>query len=360
MKKVILFCFSMIAMWMVLISPLGAEKIGTLKDIFKPQMIKVFQNDLLVVEKHNFFIYSLNDLILKKKAGKLGEGPGEYQPDPARTIVISVFPDYIIGESRHKLIYFDRNGEYIKEKRKLPTIIQTLPIGKNFAALHILYGKDNKNYFAVTIYDNDMKEIKTVYQQKFFSFEDNVYVIPDSLNYCIVGDKLYVDQSPDGFLIGVYDSTGNKVKEIRHPFKPLPVTSADREKAFNAYLDIPVFQRISQSQGRNAAIAEAKKSNLVYPDTFPPIQYMMTDNQKLYVKTYHRKNNQEEYLVMNLDGTGRRSFYLPAVRDVDFFVQLQGDKKYYTIHNNTFYYLELVEVDDEEVWEIHKELIPRG
>jgi hypothetical protein len=357
MKKGMIYPQVGILIFLLLGQVVWAEKIGTLKEVFKPQMIKVFQNDLFVVEKHNYFIYALNGLQLKKKVGKLGEGPGEFQPDPARTIVITAFPEYIIGESRHKIVYFSRTGEYIKELRKLPEIIQTLPLGKNYAALHILYGQDGKNYFVVSIYSPEMKELKTIYKQKFFTFENSVFVMPDSLNYCVAGDKLFVDQSPDGFVIGVYDSEGNKLKEIRQNYKPIPVTTAQKEAAFNAYLDIPFFQRLIKEQGRAAAVTEAKKANLIYPDDYPPIQYMMVDNQKLYVKTYNKKNNKEEYLVMDLDGKGLKSFYLPEVRDVDFLVQMQGDKKYYTIHNNKFYYLKLTDVDDEEVWEVHMEPI---
>lgn len=334
---------------------LKAEKKGSLTEVLKPQMIKVYGHQLFVVEKHNYFIYSLKDLRLIKKVGKLGEGPGEFKPDPSRTILLSVFPDYIMGESRNKIIWFSRLGEYIKELRKSPGIIQTLPIGKNLAVLRILYGKKGKNFFAVSIYDTAMNEIKMIYKQPFFTYEDKVFIMPDGLFFSIIGDKLYVDQSPDGFLIGVYDENGNKVKEIRKEFTPLPVSAAHRETAFNDFLEIPSVRRMIKEQGRAAAIKFAKQQKLTYPEFFPAIRYMLADQGKLYIKTHAQKQGKEQYLEMDTNGKLLDTYYLPKTKRVEFLVRLQGDKKFYTIHNGIFYYLKSIEDDEDEIWELHME-----
>lgn len=336
---------------------LYAEKKGVLRELLKPQMIKVYGDQLFVVEKHNFFIYSLKDLHLVKKVGKLGEGPGEFKPDRSRTILISAFQDYILGESRNKIIWFSRAGKYIKELRKSPGIIQTLAVGKNFAVLRILYGKNGKNFFAVSIYDAQMKEIKMIYKQPFFTYEDKVYIIPDGLFFTIIEDKIYVDQSPEGFLIGVYDEMGEKVKEIRKEFTPVPVNAAHREEAFNDFLEIPSVQRMIKEQGRAAAINFAKQQKLTYPEFFPAIRYMLADQGKLYIKTYVEKQNKEQYLLMDTNGKLLKTYYLPKTKKVEFLVRMQGDKKYYTIHDNVFYYLKNVEKDEDEIWELHSETL---
>jgi hypothetical protein len=334
-----------------------AEKIGTLQDIFKPQMIKAYGSELFIVEKHNFYVFDASTLTLKKKVGKLGEGPGEFKPDPSRTISISVHKDFIIGESRNKIIHFNRKGEFVKEMRKSPGIIQTMPVGNNFAVLRILYGPGGKNYFAVSIYNPEMQEIKMLYKQRFFTYENKIYVMPDGLYYSIIDDKVYVDQSPDGFLIGVYDSKGNKIKEIKKEFTKIAVKNKDMESAFNHFLEIPSVQRTVKERGRAAAIAMIKKQDVTYADYFPPIKYMVADRNRLYIRTHHRKEGKDQYLEMNTDGNVLNTHYLPLVREVDFLVNMQGDKKFYTIHNGAFFYLKLVDQDDEEVWEVHKELL---
>jgi hypothetical protein len=352
MKKItLLFLFVLISV------SLFAGKVGTLQGIFKPQMIKAFGDELFIVEKHSYYIFSAKDLSLKKKVGRLGEGPGEFKPDPSRPILISINRDFIIGESRNKVIHFNRAGKFVKEFRKSPGIIQTLPVGKNLAVLRILYGPGGQNYFAVSIYNQDMKEIKMLYKQKFFTYENKVFVLPDGLHYSVIGEKVYVEQSPDGFVIGVYDSLGNKIKEIKKDYLKKPVTKKDKEDAFNSLLDIPSMQRVIKERGRAAAIAMTNKQDVTYPDHFPAIKYMVADKNRLYIRTHHRKESKDQYLEMDTDGKILNTFYLPTVRDVDFLVKLQGDKKYYTIHNGTFYYLKLVDQDDEEAWEVHVEYL---
>ena len=99
-----------------------------------------------------------------------------------------------------------------------------------------------------------------------------------------------------------------------------------------------------------------KTIHLVYPDHFPAIRDVISDpiQKKLYVKTYKKKDEKEEYMVMDLKGKILKTIFLPEVRPEPFFEQLQGDKKYYTIHNGTFYYLEMkLNDEDEEEWEVH-------
>ncbi|MCK5059233.1 MAG: hypothetical protein KAT34_21470 [Candidatus Aminicenantes bacterium] len=44
-------------------------------------------------------------------------------------------------------------------------------------------------------------------------------------------------------------------------------------------------------------------------------------------------------------------------KKVDSIVQMQGDKKYYIIHNGTFYYLKLIEHEDDGDWQVFVEKI---
>jgi hypothetical protein len=353
MKKKPVFVFMMLMFIVSMGNRVFPARLGFLEGVLKPQMIKVSGSELFVVEGHNVFIYSLPELKLKKKLGKQGEGPGEFKLDPSRTAVINVFPGYILAESRHKVIWFSREGNFIKEKRKKPGIIQTMPIGKNFAVLKILYGPRGHNYFSINLYDSQFTEIKELYKQYFFTFEDKLFIMPDSLNYCICDNKIFIEESPDGFVIEVFDSEGKKLKRIQKPFEKIKVTAGDKEAAFNAFLQIPSVVRQIKQLGKQEMINRLKSQNLVYPDTFPAIQYMLADNKKLYTKTYRKKNNKEEYLIMDLTGNILKKVYLPAVKKVDFLVQMQGDKKYYHIHNDKYYYLQMMESEEDEGWEVH-------
>ena len=60
---------------------------------------------------------------------------------------------------------------------------------------------------------------------------------------------------------------------------------------------------------------------------------------------------------MDTKGNILKEVYLPIAKKVDFLVQMQGDKKYYNIHNDKFYYLKLVEKGDDEDWQVFVEKI---
>lgn len=355
MKKTILI----VMLVLTIVSMSFPEKIGTLTGIFKPQMIKVFDNDLIAVEGHKIFIFSLDDLRIKKIIAKKGEGPGEFNPDPARTIIITVFPQTIIGESRNKVIWFSRDGKFVREIRKTPGILQTLPIGNNLFIHKILYGPGGKNFFTVNIYDTDFKEIKELFRQKFFTYEQKVFVMPDPLNYCLCDNKIFVERSPEGFVIDVYDFEGNRLYRIEKPYEKIPVLESHKKEAYNDYLQIPAFRRMIRERGKSYFNNFLKTLSLDYPDFFPAIQDILADpkSKKLYVKTYYKKDNKEEYLEMDLKGNILKKRYLPQARKVDFLVQMQGDKKYYTIHNNAFYYLKYIEGEEDEDWEVHVEYL---
>lgn len=343
-----------ILLLLLLLVPVFGERIGTIEEVMKPQMIKVQDDELFVVEGHQIFIYSLPRLTLKKRIGKDGEGPGEFKLDPARTIIFTVHPDFILAESRNKIVYFDRRGDFLREKRKTPGILQTIPLGKNYALLGIVYEPEGRNYFTVSIMDPEFNAIKEIYRQKFFSFKGKTHVIPDGLNLCVVDDKLYVEESPDGFVIEVYDSSGKKLKRIEKEFSKIPVTTGDKQIAFEDLLKIPALRRAIHQQGRNQVINDLKP-NLVYPEFFPPIRYLTAARERLYVKTAVRKNGRDEFLVLDLNGRELNRLYFPAAKKVDFLVQMQGDKNYFTIHDDKYYYLKYVETEDDESWEVHVE-----
>lgn len=354
MKKIT--CFAV--MLAVLFGFVHGKKLGKLQNVFKPQMIKAYGNELFVVEGHKIHVFTIDDFKFKKTIGKQGEGPGEFKLDPSRTLVINVFKDRIIGESRYKVVYMTRSGEFLEEFRKINTVVQILPFGDFFVYYKILYGPKGKNYFALWLHDSEGKEIRELYRQKFFTFENTTFVMPDAINFCIFKDKLFWEESPDGFRIAGIDLQGKNLPVIEKPFKKIKVTEADREKNLGLFLKIPSVVRMVREKGEQFLKDYMKTVHMEYPDHFPPIRDVIADpvKNRLYVKTYLEKNNKEQYMVMDLTGKVQKTIFLPGVQPEPFLEQLQGDKKYYTIHNGTFYYLKMtLNEDEEEEWEVHAE-----
>ena len=331
-----------------------AERIGLLEGVLKPQMIEVDGDELFVAEGQYIFVYSLPELKMKFRIGKDGEGPGEFKLDPARTIIFSVHSKFILAESRNKIVYFDRSGRFIKEKRKRPGILQVLPLGGNFAVLRIHYGQEGESYFVASVMDAEFNEIRAVYRQKFFNFKGKIHAIPDGLNLCVSGDRLYVEESPDGFVIEVFDPLGKRISRMDRKHAPEIVTAAHREKGLADLMKIPALLRAAREQGRTKVLNDLKP-NLVYPDHLPAIAYMMVGAKGIDIKTPLRNAGKAEFLHLDWDGTRIGTQYLPEAKTVDFLVRMQGDKNYFTIHDDKYYYLKFRESEDDEAWEVHAE-----
>jgi hypothetical protein len=197
----------------VMVIPVFGVKIGTLpEEVLKPELIRVQGNELLVVEGPTIFIFSLDDLKLKRKFGKEGEGPGEFKKVPNFSNNIIVHPSSILVESLDKISYFSREGELIKEKRKYPGSLKVMPVGENFAVTGFLQGKEGKLIAVLSIFNSEMEKKQELYQQKFSQQGiSEADLIPDSLNFWVYDNKIFVEESPNGFFIEVFDKEG-KIK----------------------------------------------------------------------------------------------------------------------------------------------------
>jgi|GEM_PF-343331 len=339
---------------------LPAERIGILTGVFKPGMMKVCGDELLVVEGHRILIYSLDELRLKRVIGKQGEGPGETRLDPSRTLIIAVTPHHILAESRYKMVVFSRQGSFIRELRKQNfSTLQILPVGKNYLVYHYQSVEPDRNrtFFMLTITDHNFKPIRELHRQKFFSFEDQVHIVPDGINYRIHQDRIYVEKSNQGFVIDIYDFQGRPVKHIEENHPGFPLTRRDRDNAYRDYLQIPSLQRYRKEQGEAALKALLDRTRFVYPENWPPILDIQVESGKIYVFTPQRKEEQIRILILDLEGRHLGESWVSRPCKVDFLVQMQGDKKYCDIHKGRYYHMKLVPRENDEEWELHAQNI---
>lgn len=359
MAKSLLLLFGLLSL-AIGSSPLSATEIGPLEGVLKPNMIKVYGDELFVVEGHKIYIYTLKDLQLKTILGRQGDGPGEYKLDPSRPLIITIDDNQIIAESRFKVVFFSRSGRYIREIKKTNfSTLQILPIGPNYLIYKYVFTNPDKNqaYFSLAIHDKDMKEIRELHRQPFFAFEDKVYVMPDNINFRIHRNSIYVEKSTEGFIIDVYDFSGQPLRTIKRAFPPLPVSSSQKEAAFADYLSIPSLARLKNEQGDAALKSYLNGLNFIYPDEHPPIMDIVVEGESIYVKTSEQMEGQDKWLILDLEGKLKKEISLPIAKKADFIVRIQGDKKYYQIHNGRYYDLRLKSLEDDEEWVLHAQNI---
>lgn len=344
MKRILLSALMVIVVAVGLLFP---GKIGTLPGILNPEMVVVSGDKVFAVQGAEIFTYSLKDLSLTGKFGKKGEGPGEVKVVPVFSNNILVYPDYIFMESMDKLVYFSRDGKFIKEKRCFPLTINLVPVGNNFVGKAAVQDENRKSYGAVTLFNSNVEKIKELYRQEYAQQGANINLIPDSLNIWAADDKLFIDKSPEGFVIDVYDREGKKLYRIQNKYEKIKVTGEHKKNIIETFKQ----ERLVKIRGW-----ENVRQSLTfhYPDYFPAIQDFLIADKKIYVRTFKKKadTKEEEYVVMDLKGSILKTLYLPQIKKSEQFVRMIGmDPKFYSITKNKFYYL--VENEDEEEWELH-------
>jgi hypothetical protein len=326
------------------------EKISVLTEILKPEGIEVADGRLYVVQGPEFFVYNLNNSTLIKEFGKAGEGPGELSTVLNFPNSLRVLDDKIIAEGFNKIIIFSKDFNFLKEFRKKEMLIHKItPIKENFLAVRMSAGK-NKIIFTLLLLDPDMNTIKELHKQESFDRQKELIMVRDTIHFEVYNDKIYVEESDKGFFIEIFDSSGNRLYEIKKNFDAPKVTENDKKAIFN---NLKMDNLIAVVARREGGWDEfAKKGTFTYPAAFPHIQDIKIVNDKIYVSTFEHKDNKEKCMIMDLKGNIIGSSYLPVTGESSFLARSMGkDNRFYGISNNKFYYLK--ENEDEEVWELH-------
>jgi hypothetical protein len=345
---------------LLMVSFVFTAQLGTLEEVLVPEMIQVSGDELYVLEGATIYVYSLKDLTLLRKFGKKGEGPGELKIMAAFQNSFTVFPGYVFVQGFDKVIFFTKQGKLIREQR-FNMITKILPLKEKFVIKTFPFEEKNgKTYWAIKLCDSEIKEIKELYRQEFpiqFQKAENaIPMIPDALNFRVYDDKIFIEESPEGFLIEVFDINGKKLYQIEKKHEKMKVPEEYKKIVENhlkqdflhkkVNLFVPFHIMESGWQGFR------KWATLIYPDYLTPVRDIFVDNNKIYVQTFHRQDNKQEYITMDLKGNMIKKVYLPVVRPSTFASEMVGlGLKFYSIDKDRFVYL--VENEEEEEWEVH-------
>lgn len=334
--------------------PAGPENSRTLEGLKKPDNIAVDGNELYVIEGATIFVYSIDDLRLLRKFGKEGNGKGELNIPDEGANTIRLFPGYLLAESHGKLIFFARDGRVIKEKRKSWKALQITPVGKHFVSKKYFHDTDaNIQYMTIMLYNGDLEEIREIYREKWFqqyttgdrkNFQ--IELFSDYLNFEVYDNKIFVEKSPKGFLIDVYDSEGKPLYSMEKEYKKDRVTDADKIAAFDRLKRDNKSALMIEMLGGWEAVT--KMMRVVYPEFKPPIWDFEIDNGKLYIQTFRQKDGKDEFIVMDLEGNTPGSVYLPVFMRPGVEENMYG-VRYQTFSGDKFYYLK----QNKDTWELH-------
>ncbi|MCP5105429.1 MAG: hypothetical protein GY950_18720 [bacterium] len=329
------------------------QKGGVLTELNRPGMMLVSNDELYVIEDATIFVYSIDDCRLKRKFGKMGEGPGELKVQPNWLNGITVSSDTVYAESVDKIVEFSKDGNVKKERKKPVESAKFTPVGINFVGKKIKRDLINRVVLVtIVLYNPDMEEIKELYRQKFpqqpaqrgFKIE----LFSDLLGFQVADDKIFIEESPKGFVIEDFSSTGQKLYQIEKKYEKINVTIAKKNAALEEVKQDPTIKRRLKQFGSWENLT--KVMQFTFPGYMPPIRQIDISGKKIYVQTYKVVDNKVEYIVMDLKGKILGKLYLPELPNPGLKGQVLG-VKLYTIKNNKLYYLK--EDPDEEHWALH-------
>jgi hypothetical protein len=333
-----------------------SAKIGSLTEVFKPDNITISNDKLFIVEGATISVYSLKDLSLKSKFGRKGEGPGELKILPGMYLNrVTVCPEFILVESIDKISFFSIQGKFLNElKKNSMQMMKTTPVGKNFVTEKLMQGKDGTTLITgVLLLNSELKEIKQLYSQKYIQQgrppSISMQMVMDFANFRVFNDQIFIERSPQGFFIDVFDSEGNKLRQITMDYKQVKVTDKDKVEIMNKFQEEPTIKMQSKSMGGWNTFK--KIFNFVFSEFYPPIQDFEVTGNKIFIKTFNVNGEKEEILVTDLNGKFLKKLFLPKYEYTTLLSKRMAAIMQ-VIHQNKCYYL--LENEDNEEWELHR------
>jgi hypothetical protein len=272
------------------IAEVGVTDLGSY-DVDSKGNIYIFQG-----RENNFnVVYKFNEIgNFVKAIGKRGQGPGEIQI-PKLLSITGEDQILIQDQNTRKLYIFDRDGVLMKETRILSKdVIGNFSFSPLENGNYLKYGEyfdpesqHRQNILELTdSHFGTIRELDRCDHGKVVAFAQQKKVFTPRVFIHQVSDGLvYVGHEKRGYEILVYDLDGNLLKKIRKDYKPADVPEGFKESW---------LANIGRYENR-----------LIFPDKMPPFHYFFLDNEgRLYVKTYEKGTNKDEYMhdIFNSDG----------------------------------------------------------
>ena len=268
--------------------------------------------------------------------GPRGQGPGEIQS----ASIFGIAKDDeipVVDANGLKLVFFDKNGNFINETRLKFKIAQgyVLPLENGNYLIRTLEGEFRKPSegppkegvaWVLCLCDPDLNLIKYIdrlHHSGPLLAKRSPHMMP--VYFWEVSDgKIFVGNSQWGYEIRVFDLNGNLIKKIRKEYKPVKFPESIIEQ--EAWL------------------------NREYPKFLPPFQrlFFTDDDGRFFVMTFEKEKNSKKYTfdIFNADGVfiGRKNMDIYVERYTNRFplYAVAKDHRLYCLREKESGYKELV------------------
>lgn len=332
--------------FLIPIVSLNAERMAVLPDILKPEAIAVDCKNIYITDQHGAFIYSLSDFKLLGKIGRKGEGPSEFPHTP----LMQILSDKIFLYTFKRMCFYTKSGDLVKEDRSGPMASRVKIVGNNYVVSSHTFEEKIRYYNLIDVYSPNLEKLNTIYKSQGSNFANTnaaslivrTYAknVGNILLYYCWDNKIYLVEGKLGFLIKVFDHNGTLLKTIKKDYEKIRIDDEEKKLLLEKLKYNRFVRKIGWDNIKRAAGKIADK----YPKYYPAIKDFNVFDDRIYVKTFKRSGEKEEFIVLDLNGNELKRVFLPA-----------AEFGFWTFKKDRFYYL--WENEDEEEWELHSEEI---
>lgn len=277
-------------------------------DVLNPEKLYIEGEKVYISEEGVINVFSMTNSKKLYQLTKKGEGPGEFKYSP----VLTFLPDYIVATGRGKVIFYQRDGKKIAEKRA-PSNIQMFPVkGHYIGSTSVMDEKLNKFARNDAIYNADFQKITDVYsavpESSVIISRDgktprqNYYIIPRGNGFITDGSEICLYDSKKGFFIEIYNHEGKKISTINNDYPRIKVSGAYKDRKMSEL-------RKEKSWGQLKTMF-----NFVFPDYFPAFRRVFINNGLLYVLTDTPKETEQTLVVLDFSGKILARSTMPKLR----------------------------------------------
>jgi hypothetical protein len=316
----------------------------------RPVGLEMDSHQLYILENARVHIYSLEDFTKITDFGRKGMGPGEFVTYPHVHITLDCTGDQLIVGSVRKVSFFSKGGRFIREvkARNLALkliVLDSTPENEQYLgwSQRIYQGS---NYNIIAIFDRMLNIVQEVYRQRDpYQGPGRGYdMLTPTFSFEVVQDKIILP-GPDDASVCVFDRNMHQLHRLRVKLDPLPVTEGFKKKMINFLKTNPetreVFPRLKPIR---------------FPGYFPVIKEFFADHGRIYVLTWNRIQNRNEFFIYRMDGEFIERLMVPMQYESELTI-------YPTLVKEGFLY-QLVEDDESQEWVLTRRQLanvqPRG
>ena len=346
---------ALLALIVLLCLPVSAAsmKLGALPVGTSPDSVDFTASEIYVLDRGTISAYSLPDLVLRRTFCGSGTAFGQLSRGHNWDQAVRVASGKVIAEDNDNILFFSPDGRFLSEKAKPANTAWYIPIGDRYVAKSmIVAGNPPLQYIRAVLYDADLKEIKELYRQKWFQQQNppgfTTEFPGDLLHYAVAGDKIFIDRSPEGWAIGIYDAGGREISLLKKDFTPMPMTPADRERET---AQVRREKRVAAMIRRAGSWEKLREVwSFAFSDFKPALRELQAYGNNVLVRTFEKKGDETKFVLLDPQGGVSKELFLPVGTDAETEARVCGTAFYKIIDGRVYFLRHNLEQD---VWEVH-------